>query len=91
MVIKADVLLTDSLNQTKERGEFQHYWKKKSPIDESSASNDIIEIGTVLTDNNLKQKLTRKPSGDDPRLTIFDTSGVAVQDIQIAKLVSQLA
>jgi ornithine cyclodeaminase/alanine dehydrogenase-like protein (mu-crystallin family) len=46
--------------------------------------NDVIEIGELVEKTELHRKL------DDCRLTIFDTSGLAVQDCAIAKMVSQL-
>ena len=73
----ADLLVTDSRAQTVERGEFQH--ALRSGLLDVSA---VHEIGEVIS----KPELHRQGEGDD-RLTIFDTSGVAVEDVQIARMV----
>merc|ERR1712216_921203 len=69
----ADFLCCDAKAQTFERGEFQHAYGK-GLVKEA----DVMEIGEVLSKTNLH----RQGAGDD-RLTIFDTSGVAVQDLMI--------
>jgi ornithine cyclodeaminase len=77
VVKMADFLCCDARAQTFERGEFQHAHAKGLLSDA-----DVIEIGEVLS----KPSLHRQKSNDD-RITIFDTSGVAVQDIMITKYV----
>jgi len=73
----ADLLVTDSRLQTAERGEFQHALKAGIITLDS-----ILEVGELLA----RPELHRQPAGDH-RLTIFDTSGVAVEDVQITKMV----
>jgi len=72
-----DFLCCDALVQTFERGEFQHALQA-GLIHESQ----VKEIGHAITDTSCH----RQGPGDD-RLTIFDTSGVAVQDVMITKYV----
>jgi len=79
IMAKADLLVTDSRLQTAERGEFQHALKA-GLIDIKS----VHEIGELLD----KPELHRKGAADD-RLTIFDTSGVAVEDVEITRMVYQ--
>jgi ornithine cyclodeaminase len=76
LVAGADLLVADSLAQTFERGEYQHALKQGS-IQASS----VMEIGALLD----TPKLHRTDA--DNRLTIFDSSGVAVQDVMITKMV----
>jgi len=45
--------------------------------------DDIIELGNVIYDKSLGRK-------NDDQITIADQTGVAVQDIQIAKMVNSL-
>jgi len=78
VVPMADFLCCDSKAQTFERGEFQHAQKAGY----LSEQKKVHEIGDVVT----KPRLHRQ-GVDDDRLTIFDTSGVAVQDIAITKFV----
>jgi len=75
-VALADTLCCDALVQTAERGEFQHAIQAGL-----IKLEQVVEIGDALCSN----KWSRGPSDD--RLTIFDTSGVAVQDIMITKYV----
>merc|ERR1712224_379686 len=77
VVAMADFLCCDAKVQTFERGEFQHALNKGLV-----KKADVMEIGEVLS----KCHLHRKRENDD-RLTVFDTSGVAVQDIMITKYV----
>lgn len=77
IMTKADLLVTDSRAQTVERGEFQHAIKA-GLIDLKT----VHEIGEVLD----KPELHRR-GPQDQRLTVFDTSGVAVEDVQITKMV----
>jgi len=45
--------------------------------------DDIVEIGELATRHELQRK-----DNDDERLTIFDSSGVAIQDCVIAMMVN---
>lgn len=76
LVAAADLLVCDSRAQTFERGEFQHA-AAEGAIDKAS----VVELGEALD----RQELHRRAG--DARLTIFDTSGVAVQDVMIARMV----
>eukprot|EP00401_Gymnodinium_catenatum_P079928 CAMPEP_0117593874 /NCGR_PEP_ID=MMETSP0784-20121206/72878_1 /TAXON_ID=39447 /ORGANISM="" /LENGTH=329 /DNA_ID=CAMNT_0005395851 /DNA_START=45 /DNA_END=1031 /DNA_ORIENTATION=+ len=73
LVAAADLLICDSHAQTFERGEFQHA-AAAGAIDKGQ----VVEIGVALD----RPKLHRTAA--DQRLTIFDSSGVAVQDVMIA-------
>ena len=77
IMAQADLLVTDSRAQTVERGEFQHA-VKAGLIDIS----DVREIGELIGQPELHRQ-----GNDDDRLTIFDTSGVAVEDVQITRMV----
>ena len=72
---KADLLIADSISQCIIRGEFSHGIKSKLIEKE-----DLIELGNILN---------KKVQGrvDPSQITIADLTGVAVQDIQIAKAV----
>lgn len=77
LIQRADLLVADSRLQTKERGEFQEV------IAQNLVSvDDVIEIGELAN----KKELHRSEDYDR-RLTIFDSSGVAVQDCVVAKMV----
>jgi len=75
---KADVLVADSRAQCTQYGEMSHA-VNSGLISE----NDIIELGNVINDKSLGRK-------NDDQITIADQTGVAVQDIQIAKMVNYL-
>eukprot|EP00937_MAST-01D_sp_MAST-1D-sp2_P007507 g7507.t1 len=70
IMAQADLLVTDSRAQTAERGEFQHALEAGLV-----GAGDIVEIGELLG----RPELHRQGAHDD-RLTVFDTSGVAVED-----------
>ena len=79
LVAAADLLVADSRLQTQERGEFEF------AIKQGLVSVDkVIELGELALDENV----WRSSNGDN-RLTIFDSSGVAVQDCIIASMVAQ--
>lgn len=69
LIKKADLLVCDNIDQSKERGEFQRIGNDLS----------LFEIG-ALSDRDLEAKRGN--------LTIFDSSGVAFQDVEMANLVS---
>jgi ornithine cyclodeaminase len=71
----ADIYVTDSLSQCSTRGEFHHALSagKRSPA-------DTVELGLVIADRSLGRQ-------NDQQITIADLTGVAVQDIAIAKAV----
>jgi ornithine cyclodeaminase/alanine dehydrogenase-like protein (mu-crystallin family) len=72
----ADFLCTDAKVQTIERGEFQHAYAAGTV-----ALDKIMEIGELIERPELHRQ------DNDDRLTMFDTSGVAVEDIMITKFV----
>ncbi len=75
---KADILVADSRAQCIQYGEMSH-GVKSGVIGEEN----IIEMGNVISDISLGRK-------NDNQITIADQTGVAVQDIQIAKMVNRL-
>lgn len=81
LVVAADLLVCDSRAQTFERGELQ-IASQNGLIDRTDVGR-VLELGEVLD----RPELHRKSSNDDNRLTIFDSSGIAVQDVMITKMV----
>lgn len=73
----AALLVCDSLAQTFERGEFQGLAKF---VGEEKARQLVREVGSLFENPEITSS---------PRLTIFDTSGIALQDVFIAKLASR--
>lgn len=72
---QASFIVTDSLTQCQERGELHHALKKNI-----ITLDRVHELGKILS-----QKLEVRKSADD--FTIADLTGLAVQDIQIARAV----
>lgn len=77
LVAAADLLICDSRAQTAERGEFQG-----AVSDGLLDAASVLEIGEALDRPQLHRQ-----GAEDARLTIFDSSGVAVQDIMITQMV----
>ncbi len=75
ILAKADVVVADSLFQSQSRGEI-HRSVKAGFL----AREHIVELGAVLQDKALGRT-------SDDQITVADLTGVAVQDIQIAKAV----
>ena len=73
----ADIVATDSLEQCKHRGEIPHAVRDKF-LDYKT----IIELGAIIKTGNKYRK-------NEDQITIADLTGMAVQDIQIAKAVCQ--
>jgi ornithine cyclodeaminase len=71
----ADVIAADSIKQCVERGDITHAIHKKI-INEGQ----LVELGNIISGKN-------KGRIDDQQITIADLTGLAVQDIQIAKAV----
>ena len=81
LVANANLLVADCKLVTLERGEFEDALKQHLIELES-----VIELGKLIE----SKELHRKRNGeDDGRLTIFDSSGVAVQDCVIAAMVNE--
>jgi ornithine cyclodeaminase len=75
ILAKADMLVVDSLSQCEEYGETAH------ALQQGLIENDkAIELGVLI-----KRGLRRE---SDAQITVTDLTGVAVQDIQIAKLIA---
>lgn len=72
---KADLVIADSLSQSKNRGEiFQ-------AISRGNITGDkVTELGIALQDSSLQRT-------NDQQITVVDLTGVAIQDIMIAKAV----
>lgn len=71
---KADIVVADSLAQCRERGDIAHALRQ-GMIQEQH----IIELGHLITGSAIGRV-------DEKQITVADLTGVAVQDIQIAKL-----
>jgi ornithine cyclodeaminase len=71
---KADIILADSIAQCVDHGDISHAIEAKL-LDESK----IVALGTFI-----KQGLHRE---NNQQITVTDLTGVAIQDIQIAKIV----
>lgn len=77
ILARADRVVADSRAQCRLRGEI-HHALKAGIIDERG----IVEIGEIIAGQ-------RPGRGSDEEVTVFDSTGVAVQDIKIAQAVSQ--
>jgi len=73
----ADLIVADSISQCLERGEIHHALEA-----DLIRKDQVIELGTVLADPS-------KSRTSDAQTTVADLTGVAVQDIQIAKAVCE--
>jgi ornithine cyclodeaminase len=78
LLAKADLVIADSISQCVDHGECCHA-VKENLIEESS----ILELGNVI-----KNPDTGRTSED--QITVADLTGVAIQDIQIAKMVNRV-
>lgn len=72
---KADIVVADSISQSRSRGEIS-VALKAGLIEEQN----LIELGNVIMNEHLRRS-------SDEQVTVADLTGVAVQDIQIAKAV----
>lgn len=72
---KADIIVADSVSQCSEYGEVAHAFDQKL-----ISTGKVVEFGDFI-----KQGLRRE---SDDQITIADLTGIAVQDIQIAKFCS---
>ena len=72
---KADLVVADSVPQCLERGEIS-----KALVAGYLQEQDVVELGAIIAGD--------QPSrNSDEQITVADLTGVAVQDIQIAKAV----
>ena len=72
---KADIVIADSIPQSKSRGEVF-----RAIRDGCISENTIVELGTAIQDPGLQRT-------NDDQITVVDLTGVAVQDIMITKAV----
>jgi ornithine cyclodeaminase len=72
---KADLVVADSIPQCLERGEIS-----KALLDKKITAGQVIELGNIINGN-----ASGRSSAE--QITIADLTGVAVQDMQIAKAV----
>ncbi len=77
IISNADILCADSKAQCIDHGEI-HYAYKEKMIKE----NNIIELGQLILDQTLGRT-------QNDQITVTDLTGIAVQDIQIAKAIIQ--
>jgi ornithine cyclodeaminase len=75
---KADLVVADSIEQCRVRGEIFHALSAGTLRD-----GDAHELGRVIVDPSLRRTA-------DSQITVADLTGVAVQDIQISKAVYQV-
>ena len=74
VLAKADIVVADSVSQCVDHGECFHA-VKSGLINEV----DIIELGTLISEPSLGR-------ANDEQITVADLTGVAIQDIQAAKM-----
>ena len=72
---KADIVIADSIPQSKNRGEIY-----RAVTDGEISEKKIIELGTAIQNPKLQRT-------NEDQITIVDLTGVAVQDIMISKAV----
>lgn len=75
LIEKADLIIADSIPQSKSRGEIYRAIK-----DEKIAPEKVIELGKAIQDSSLQRT-------NEQQISIVDLTGVAVQDMMIAKAV----
>jgi ornithine cyclodeaminase len=79
ILARADRLVVDSISQSLLRGETAHALRAGVIGQEK-----LVELGTAISDPTLRRQ-------SDDEVTVVDLTGVAVQDIQIAKAVWRVA
>lgn len=75
ILAKADIVVSDSIAQSKSRGEIF-----KAEHDRVIKSEKVLELGTAIQNKSLQRV-------NDDQISVVDLTGVAVQDIMIAKSV----
>jgi ornithine cyclodeaminase len=73
----ADRVVADSIDQSHSRGEI--FWARQAGVVDDDR---ILELGKVIENKELQRT-------SDEQITVADLTGVAVQDIQICKIVSK--
>ena len=76
---RADVVVADSIAQCLERGEIH-----KAIASGHVTASDLVELGDVIANKSPGRT-------SDDQVTVVDLTGVAVQDIQIATAVYEVA
>jgi ornithine cyclodeaminase len=69
--------VADSIDQSHSRGEL--FWARQAGVVDDDR---ILELGKVIENKELQRT-------SDEQITVADLTGVAVQDIQICKIVSK--
>jgi ornithine cyclodeaminase len=77
ILAKADRVVADSISQCVDHGECFH-----AVTDSSVEEGSILELGNVIKNPKIGRT-------SEKQITVADLTGVAIQDIQIAKMVSQ--
>jgi len=75
ILAKADVVIADSIPQSKSRGEVF-----RAVQDKVIGQDKVFELGKAIQDKSLHRQ-------NDEQITVADLTGVAVQDMMIAKAV----
>ncbi|MFT5501241.1 MAG: ornithine cyclodeaminase, partial [Woeseiaceae bacterium] len=75
---KADRVVADSISQCVDHGECFHALKEGKIAEDS-----ILELGNVIKNSELGRT-------NDEQITVADLTGVAIQDIQIAKIINSV-
>ncbi len=75
ILAKADLVIADSIPQSQSRGEIF-----RAVQNGAITHKKVVELGSAIQDQNLQRQ-------NDQQITIADLTGVAVQDIMIAKAV----
>jgi len=75
ILAQADIVVVDSIPQSELRGEVY-----KATTAGVLDVDEVLELGNVIMDRDLQRN-------SDDQLTVFDSTGVAVQDIQVSKAV----
>lgn len=79
LIRHADLRIADSLEQTRERGEFQRWCQETA---NNEVASNVVALGQAV-----EQEELHRSSVNDPRLIIVDSSGVALQDCVVAQMV----
>jgi ornithine cyclodeaminase len=79
ILAKADIVVSDSIDQSRQRGEV-YQARRAGDLDD----NRIFELGKVIDNKALHRT-------SDEQITVADLTGVAVQDIQISKMICNAA
>ena len=78
----ADVVVADSRRQCVEFGELSHAVTAGLLVDAN-----VIELGAFISGARVKGSQNLRRQRDDMRITVFDSTGVGIQDVAISSLV----